>query len=92
MWVINSQLLTDPGIRFGVDGHVLRNQRPVRELRFPVEGALQMRRVLLVFIAAKRYFCFDSWYSISVLTAQRFDLSVTPAAMLSTAVIAVSIE
>ena len=33
-----------------------------------------------------------SWYSISVFTCQRLDLSTTPAAMLSTAIIAVSME
>ncbi len=36
--------------------------------------------------------CPDSWYSASVLTAQILDLSARPATMLSTAVMAVSME
>ncbi len=44
------------------------------------------------FSTSAGYFSFSSWYSISVFTAQRLDLSVIPAAMLSTAVMAVSME
>jgi hypothetical protein len=49
-----------------------------------------LREVLDEFLALQAYFF--SWYSISVLISHKFALSVMPFAMLSTAVMAVSME